>query len=798
MTDSKNICRLRCSVSGGLEALAEREVRLKIRGAAVVWLNRGKSGSQLEIYCQPSNILGVMRLRFVEYVYVEVGSAEVLLDQNNEIERIQRIKEIAASILQVHNFDACIHMWRTAQAMLSDRRDLGLEALPGVLLPTLQIHDAGDDSEIREAHVEGEGNAFVVNTIYTKSKVAQAVVSVFRELVEDHLPGFLEETVVWLDAGAGSGALLQHLPAKGRIGIDIQPSVNPEVHVMDFLSVTQKWILKKALSTKQYERIESHHVHLCILSNPPFAEHSRGDYSAVVKFINHAIHLDADFIGLIVPDKFARRRVWQSLGMNPRARLLARCLLPMDSFYDPSSLSCRHINTYFLFFSLKGSPARPLTGTFRGDSDISNQVSRRIRVEGKRNKSDFPWIATAELRDAVISSIRDNVVELNALDATSLVLSAELKALDNSGASRLEVYALLNFKQPLSLANCTSRRIQAHSLGWLSSSTKPPTAFAMLDLARTSVQSLRALEKEDSSGWASEESDHKESSIFINAMCGEGTIELESQSIQTPCFMIAGDKNEDAVKRTAERLASLHDCQGSLQDQRGFRPVDLVIWDAQCLPLRSGIADVFLADLPFVGCKGKKHQEPCLSGNAMDSALDYKRVMAQAARVLKSKGRAALLSADTNALSHAILQFNAFWSVLCCNNMNLGGLAGKLFMMEKHKQSSKDFSLWVSSTPGIVDESDALKRIAVDACSGFHLNDMLEIEPDDSKGVSPKGGLVLDVQLISSFFNEERSMMSHCYRIWFDSCVSNVQAKQFEKMIRIKIAEHPPVGMQLR
>ena len=160
---------------------------------------------------------------------------------------------------------------------------------------------------------------------------------------------------MWLDAGAGSGALLQHLPAKNRIGIDIQPSSNPEVHTIDFLSITQRWILDKALSTKLTDMItQQRSFPLCILSNPPFAEHSRGDYSAVIKFINHAIYLDADFIGLIVPDKFVRQRVWQSLGMNPRARLLARCLLPKDSFYDPSSLSCRHINSYFLFFNLKG------------------------------------------------------------------------------------------------------------------------------------------------------------------------------------------------------------------------------------------------------------------------------------------------------------------------------------------------------------------------------------------------------------------------------------------------------------
>ena len=129
--------------------------------------------------------------------------------------------------------------------------------------------------------------------------------------------------------------------------------------------------------------------------------------------------------------------------------------------------------------------------------------------------------------------------------------------------------------------------------------------------------------------------------------------------------------------------------------------------------------------------------------------------------------------------------------------MNLGGLAGKLYLTERHKQSSKDFSVWVS-TVGIVDMSDEFKRVAVDACSGFRVNEMLEIVLHDRNCVSSNGGLVLDVQLISSFFNNERRMMSHCYRVWFETCVSNVQSKQLEKVIRIELEKHPPIGIKLR
>jgi hypothetical protein len=277
--------------------------------------------------------------------------------------------------------------------------------------------------------------------------------------------------------------------------------------------------------------------------------------------------------------------------------------------------------------------------------------------------------------------------------------------------------------------------------------------------------------------------------LVVNAMSGEGTIEIESQDsyLPHPFFMISGDKNGATVRGTAKRLASLR-----LHGGKATRPlVDLVVWDAQRLPLRSGIADIYLADVPFGGSHQKRHQEPSLSGSALDNCLNYRRVMAQAVRVVKCHGRAALLSADCNTLSHAALQLNGFWSVLWRNNLNLGGLAGKLFLMERHKQSFKDFSFWM--TGGDNDCSVAVRRIAIGACYGIRLSDMLELEDcaDDSSIVS-------HVELISTFFCTDNSTPSHCYRVRFDECLSNFQAKQLETRIRTELFKNPPDGLQLR
>lgn len=799
--------RLLCTVSGGLEAFAEREARQQLPDAAFVWLHRGNSGSQLEIcFHGQSSITTLIGFRFVEYVYAKVGSADFIVVEDNKEDLIQKLKDSAATILQSDSFNASTNLWRIAQTLLSDRRDLGLEALPGVLMPTLKIRC--DDGYFSEHRIDTTANEFVVNTIYTKSKVAEAVVGLFLDLVETISPELSRDRVLWLDAGAGSGALLQYLPLNNRIGIDIQPSSYSGVHLIDFFAVTKKWLQNQVVVSNSRSTGEGILQPLCIISNPPFAENSRGDYSAIVKFINHAIELDAMYVGMIVPDKFARQRVWQSLGMNPRARLLARCLLPNDSFYDPSTRSCRHINSYFLLFGVANSPARDEdstnVGSFFGVQE--RQHVPRIQIEGNRNKGDFPWISTTELRDAVACSLDcTDVTDFNDSDETNVIVSATLKAVNKRTSGRLELYVLLNHKQPLSLANCISRRISSHSLGWLSNSTKPPIAFAMCNLALTNARSLQSLVSEDLT--ASTKASHREDvghtatcALVINAMCGEGTIEIESQECQkqTAFFMIAGDKSEVAVKSTGARLSTLYYSHPEQQGRR-LRPlVDMVVWDAQRLPLRSGIADVYLADLPFGGSKKKNHQEPCLSGGASDNSLDYKCVMSQAVRVLKCKGRAAFLSSDTKALSYTALQLNPFWSVLYRNNLNLGGLPGKLFLLERHKQCSKDLSVWISNGCGSVDESDVLHSVAIDACRGFRVNDFLEIYQCDVEYKNSSSSLVAKVELISSFFNSDEQMLSHCYRVWFGTLVSNLQAKQLEKRIRTRIKENPPSRVLLR
>jgi predicted RNA methylase len=714
-------------------------------------------------------------------MYLEILKAQVSFESKEAL--LRQVKHHTAGT-SIH-VEKSLVLWREARGFLRDRRDVGLETIPGILLPTPTIIPEGilTTSEGEPTNTASDGE-FVVNTVYTKPPEAKAVVGVYLQLVKQYSKE--ESPIVYVDAGAGAGSLLLNLPASHRIGIDLYPA-HPEVIKMDYFQCTQEDLMK---------RLPHHDDHVvCVISNPPFAERSRGDYSGIVKFINHSFeHLQAAFIGVIVPSKFCRQRVWRTLGMNPSAKLLARFVLPNDSFYDPSSATCRNISATFLFFGLDHTSNKKVVTEM--DYDESSQVEAtqtvlstkrsNFRIEGNRNKGDFPWLRTAEFVEAISGGLNQLKINWNILPET-VVLSTDLNMI-NEATAQMELHVLLNPKQPLSLVNCISRRIPEHSLGWLSLSAKPPIALAMCNLAMNSNK------KYPSGATKKTSNDNQSYGLAINTMCGEGTIELESRELSEPFFLIAGDKSEEAVYSTASRLGSLQEC--TIGQRRKIPLIDFVIWDAQRLPLRSEIADIFLGDLPFGGSQTKKHQEPSLSGMAVSVALSYRHIMAETIRVLRCGGRGSFVSADTKALSYAALYFNGRLSVAFKTNVNLGGLPAKLMVLEKSKQSSKDLTIWME---GNIDHSDALHRMSMDACEGYKLDDLLQLQEDDKtlKGDHDPPSLVVGVERTSTYAMKEKDVISHCYRFRFDSRVSNGQAKSLEKRIRFYFDENKPDEMHL-
>ena len=764
----------RLTISGGLEGVAYQELEQLFPHARLHWTRKGDSGSQLEVETtedQGFDATSIRSLHYVEYVSCRVhvrrypwtnrhdGKANRERDGGSEEQLLSEISETILRDLDHERLKKVTSMGRAIQAALKSI-DVGLDPLPGRLLPT-------PGGAVEDDKESPSTDSFRVNTIYTRSSVAKSVVESFMELVrkeygmttpaEESTPHFL-----WLDAGAGSGSLWKHLPEEQRLGVDIHPT-RPEIVHANFLNTTSDWL-------KEQNQVGDFDV-LCVISNPPFVDGSRGDYSAIVQFANHAsMTLKAKFVGLMVPSKFARKRIWSSLGMDPDLKLKARFLLPPDAFFDPSSQKPVHIHSYFLFFE------QCQDCTSDNSIVVTPRITNSFYLQGKRNKGDFPGIPTADFVRAIAQGLSCSIhssarseVHLVSLSQAEFTLMPTLHK--KNGEAELELFLLLNPERPLSLANSQTCHVSDHSLGWMSMSVKPPLARVMLEST--------VLVDESNVG-----------KVVVNVMAGEGTIELEAQDFvaaDRPMFILSGDKSMSALQRTKTQMETY-------QQKTGKRVlVDLVLWDAQHLPLRRDIVDIVLADLPFAGSQSKKHQIPsCHSdddGESRTQALSYRSIMVQAVQALCPQGGyCALISADTNALVHATR--NLPWrSVpsLGIQRISMGGLNAQMLVLNKLKPCCKDVCMWMEAdTP---DVSAEFLAIALDSVSTYSLNHKLELNEHQPSHLSRGGALVHDVKLVDTYFHAQSGKLSHGYRITLDGRLTNVQSKQLEKVIRQSLAD---------
>ena len=464
--------------------------------------------------------------------------------------------------------------------------------------------------------------------------------------------------------------------------------------------------------------------------------------------------------------------------------------------------------------------------------------------------------------ECVLNAIASSVTES---PEPPLPVSKKQKKIDHRRPSEakmnIDFSVCLNPKQPLSLLNCECSSIPNHSLGWLSNSVRPPSARAMCSLAISEKELLREdgiiTEKNDSKikakpkqsaplGMEGSPVNKVSASLVVNTMCGEGTIEIESTRLSSnrPFFMIAGDLNVASLKRTVDRLTALRQ-KTTPRSVSISKPldVDFVLWDAQRLPLRGDIVDSVLADMPFMGSTKKAHQIPTATGtssivkadessssltsqrqkHSITPTLDYQQVLNESCRVLQNcnatnMGRAAFVSADSKALSHAVTKCQHRWNVLWKVGVNIGGLQGKLFLLERKPPPFKDLSFWVRADAGdsLTTENSVLTTSmssfifskALEACSNYFMDTKsmeLKIkstgksdEIQEGKMIADGKPLVTKVDKIDEFYHPTKKVWTHCYRLWFDGCLLDSQAKLLEKDIRSAVLANIPKGYELR
>ena len=148
---------------------------------------------------------------------------------------------------------------------------------------------------------------------------------------------------------------------------------------------------------------------------------------------------------------------------------------------------------------------------------------------------------------------------------------------------------------------------QAH----IPASLKPTLAYSMVRLSRP----------------------HPED-VFLDAMCGAGTILLERAFIKRYRYLIGGDVSTDALDATVVNFGRQH------------QPRQFFHWDARSLPLGSNTVDKIVCNLPFGETIGNVPQLTNL----------YRQCLTEYERVLRPRGRMVLLTSQDTLLDNELKQ----------------------------------------------------------------------------------------------------------------------------------------------
>jgi len=157
--------------------------------------------------------------------------------------------------------------------------------------------------------------------------------------------------------------------------------------------------------------------------------------------------------------------------------------------------------------------------------------------------------------------------------------------------------------------------------------------------------------------------------IVIDPLCGTGSISIEGDAEWKEAFHIAGDIAHPAVSRCANNAKMINSKVGPSKCNIG-----ILKWDAIDLPLRSGVADVIITDLPF----GKR------MGSKKDNRILYPAILKEIARVSKLRtARACLLTHDKRCIINAISQVSSLWKCQRSMFINVGGLSVGVYLLKR-------------------------------------------------------------------------------------------------------------------
>jgi tRNA (guanine6-N2)-methyltransferase len=124
--------------------------------------------------------------------------------------------------------------------------------------------------------------------------------------------------------------------------------------------------------------------------------------------------------------------------------------------------------------------------------------------------------------------------------------------------------------------------------------------------------------------------------VFLDPMCGAGTILIERANMGRYKLLLGGDRREDALAITRANVGPR------------YKPIELRQWDARDLPIDVGSVSAVAVNLPF----GKQ------IGTPEENRALYPAVLREIARVLRPGGRLVALTADGRGLGESLRRTN--------------------------------------------------------------------------------------------------------------------------------------------
>jgi 23S rRNA G2445 N2-methylase RlmL len=150
--------------------------------------------------------------------------------------------------------------------------------------------------------------------------------------------------------------------------------------------------------------------------------------------------------------------------------------------------------------------------------------------------------------------------------------------------------------------------------------------------------------------------------VFVNLMCGSGTLLIERLTAGTAQRVTGYDHDETALTCARENV-----------EASGFGDtIKLNRGDVRDLPLPDGSVDALVADLPF------GH----LSGSHEGNVEIYPAILREAARVAKAGARFVLITHEVRLMESLIAESDV-WTTERVIRVALGGLYPRIFVLRR-------------------------------------------------------------------------------------------------------------------